>query len=111
MGPVRSSQAPAAAQAFARRGAKVGINGRKEPAGLDATTLLPQAVARGVAYVPGAAFHAGQADPRTLRLSFVTASEEQIRSGIAALAAAVREALPRPAAVPVASPMTPGVTA
>ncbi len=27
----------AAAQAFARRGAKVGINGRKEPAGLDAT--------------------------------------------------------------------------
>ena len=83
----------------------------KLPDGLDATTLLPQAVARGVAYVPGAAFHAGQADPRTLRLSFVTASEEQIRSGIAALAAAVREALPRPAAVPVARPMTPGVTA
>ena len=46
----------------------------KLPDGLDATTLLPQAVARGVAYVPGAAFHAGQADPRTLRLSFVTAT-------------------------------------
>lgn len=72
----------------------------KLPAGLDATALLPRAVERGVAYVPGAAFYAGQADPRTLRLSFVTASEEQIRSGIATLAATVREALPRPASAP-----------
>lgn len=81
------------------------------PEGLDATALLPQAVARGVAYVPGAAFYAGSADPRTLRLSFVTATEDQIRSGIAALAATVREALPRPTAVPVAPPQTSGVTA
>ncbi len=83
----------------------------KLPAGLDAAALLPQAVARGVAYVPGAAFYAGQADPRTLRLSFVTASEDQIRLGIAALAAAVREALPRSATVPVSRTLTPGVTA
>ncbi len=81
------------------------------PEGLDATALLPQAVARGVAYVPGAAFYADSADPRTLRLSFVTASEDQIRSGIAALAATVREALPRPTAVPVARPQSSGVTA
>ena len=81
------------------------------PEGLDAAALLPQAVARGVAYVPGAAFYAGSADPRTLRLSFVTASEDQIRSGIAALAATVREALPRPTAVPVARPQSSGVTA
>lgn len=63
------------------------------PPGMDATALLPQAVARGVAYVPGAALYADRADPRTLRLSFVTASEDQIRSGIAALAATVRDAL------------------
>jgi len=81
------------------------------PEGLDATALLPQAVARGVAYVPGGAFYADQPDPRTLRLSFVTASEDQIRSGIAALASTVREALPRPTAVPAARPQTSGVTA
>jgi 2-aminoadipate transaminase len=50
-------------------------------------------VGKGVAFVPGAAFYADGADPRTLRLSFVTASEEQIHIGIAALAQAIREAL------------------
>jgi 2-aminoadipate transaminase len=63
------------------------------PEGLDATALLPQAVARGVAYVPGAAFYAGTTDTRTLRLSFVTASEEEIGRGIAALAAVIQEQL------------------
>ncbi|MCW5322837.1 PLP-dependent aminotransferase family protein [Verminephrobacter aporrectodeae subsp. tuberculatae] len=61
------------------------------PEGMDATDLLPRAVARNVAFVPGAAFHAGNADPRTLRLSFVTATQEQIATGIAALAAAIRD--------------------
>ena len=64
------------------------------PEGMDAVALLPRAVEKNVAFVPGAAFFAGGADPRTLRLSFVTASEEQIHTGIAALAAAIREALP-----------------
>ena len=63
------------------------------PQGLDAAQLLPQAVERGVAFVPGAAFYADAADPRTLRLSFVTASREQIDTGIAALASTIREAL------------------
>ncbi len=81
------------------------------PEGLDATALLPQAVARGVAYVPGGAFYANQPDPRTLRLSFVTASEDQIRSGIAALAATLRQALPRPATVAVPACSRSGVTA
>jgi 2-aminoadipate transaminase len=40
------------------------------PEGMDAVGLLPQAVDRGVAFVPGAAFYAADADPRTLRLSF-----------------------------------------
>jgi 2-aminoadipate transaminase len=60
------------------------------PAGMDAVALLPEAVERGVAFVPGAAFFADAPDPRTLRLSFVTASPEQIATGIAALAAAIR---------------------
>jgi 2-aminoadipate transaminase len=60
------------------------------PDGMDATRLLPRAVEHGVAFVPGSAFYAEQPDPRTLRLSFVTVSEEQIRIGIKALAGAVR---------------------
>ena len=65
------------------------------PAGLDAVQLLPQAVERNVAFVPGAAFYADDGDPRTLRLSFVTASAAQIDEGVAALAATVRAALTR----------------
>ena len=61
------------------------------PQGMSAVDLLPKAVDKGVAFVPGAAFYADHADPRTLRLSFVTASVEQINTGIAALAAAIRE--------------------
>ena len=60
------------------------------PAGMSAIELLPQAVERNVAFVPGAAFYADNADPRTLRLSFVTASSAQINTGIGALAAAIR---------------------
>jgi 2-aminoadipate transaminase len=64
------------------------------PQGMDAVQLLPKAVDKGVAYVPGAAFYANQADPRTLRLSFVTPSVPDIERGVAALAAAVRENMP-----------------
>ncbi|MCZ2497224.1 aminotransferase class I/II-fold pyridoxal phosphate-dependent enzyme [Xylophilus sp. Kf1] len=63
------------------------------PAGLSATALLPRAVEKGVAFVPGEPFYAGPADSRSLRLSFVTATTEQIDRGVAALAAAIREAL------------------
>ncbi|WP_066271956.1 aminotransferase-like domain-containing protein [Hydrogenophaga palleronii] len=63
------------------------------PEGMSAIDLLPHAVDKGVAFVPGAAFYADEPDARTLRLSFVTASVEQIRIGIAALAQAVRERL------------------
>lgn len=61
------------------------------PEGMSAVALLPKAVEKNVAFVPGAAFYADGADPRTLRLSFVTATEEQIHVGIAALAAAIRQ--------------------
>jgi 2-aminoadipate transaminase len=63
------------------------------PAGLDAGALLPLAVDKGVAFVPGSAFYAGQADARTLRLSFVTATAPQIALGIQALAQTIREQL------------------
>ena len=62
------------------------------PEGMDAVTLLPKAVEHNVAFVPGAAFYADHGDPRTLRLSFVTASVQEIKTGVAALAQAIRQA-------------------
>ena len=63
------------------------------PPGLDATALLPRAIAAGVAYVPGAPFHAGEPDERTLRLSFVTLAPAQLDTAVAALGRVVHEAL------------------
>jgi len=60
------------------------------PKGMSAVDLLPYAVAEGVAFVPGAPFYADHADPRTLRLSFVTPSVEEIHRGVAALAAGIK---------------------
>lgn len=71
------------------------------PEGMDAVALLPKAVERGVAFVPGAPFYAGASDPRTLRLSFVTASVEEIDTAITALGEAVREQLAHNAAAEV----------
>ena len=59
------------------------------PSGIDASSLLPAAGERGMAFVPGAPFYASGSDPRTLRLSFVTASVAQIDAGIAMLARAI----------------------
>ena len=64
------------------------------PKGMNAVDLLPQAVARGVAYVPGAPFYSGTPEHNTLRLSFVTASVDQINTGIAALADVFKSNLP-----------------
>ena len=63
------------------------------PQGMNSVELLPRAVERGVAFVPGLPFYAGEGDPRTMRLSFVTASVDEIDTAIAALADAVREQL------------------
>jgi len=60
------------------------------PIGMNAQDLLPYAVAQGVAFVPGAPFYADHGDVRTLRLSFVTPSVEDIQRGVAALALAVK---------------------
>ncbi len=63
------------------------------PVGLNAVALLPKAVERNVAFVPGAPFYADNADPRTLRLSFVTATVEQINIGMKALGDTIKEAM------------------
>ncbi|MDH0370864.1 PLP-dependent aminotransferase family protein [Comamonas aquatica] len=60
------------------------------PKGMNAQELLPEAVERGMAFVPGAPFFADEAEHNTLRLSYVTVSPAQINQGIAALAAAIR---------------------
>ena len=61
------------------------------PAGMNAVDLLPHAVDKGVAFVPGAPFYADHGDPRTMRLSFVTPSVEEIHRGVAALAQAIQQ--------------------
>jgi len=63
------------------------------PPGMKAIPLLAKAVEKGVAFVPGSAFYAQNPNENTLRLSFVTATVDQINIGMAALAAAIRESL------------------
>jgi 2-aminoadipate transaminase len=63
------------------------------PAGVDAGELLPRAIERNVAFVPGAAFHAGEAAANTLRLAFVTVPAARIEQGVAVLGALFAEAL------------------
>jgi 2-aminoadipate transaminase len=59
------------------------------PDGWDAAALLPRALERDVAYVPGAAFFTGSPDHATLRLSFTAHPPEQIRRGLERLAGAL----------------------
>ena len=63
------------------------------PQGMDAQKLLPAAVERGMAFVPGAPFFADDAQANTLRLSYVTVTPAQIDQGVAALASAIRSQL------------------
>src|SRR5690625_6694885 len=62
------------------------------PEGIDAEQLLLKAIDEHVAFVPGTPFYATEdGKPNTLRLSFVTVSEERIREGIAILGRLIRE--------------------
>ena len=65
------------------------------PAHIKSQELLLKAVDQGIAFVPGAAFYANEdeAEHNKLRLSFVTASLEQINSGIAILAKVIQAAI------------------
>jgi 2-aminoadipate transaminase len=67
------------------------------PAGLEATTLLPPALERGVAFTPGPAFFLDGGE-RTLRLSFSSVDTARIDEGVRRLAEAIKavQRLPRP---------------
>jgi 2-aminoadipate transaminase len=65
------------------------------PPSVDATALLPEAVAQRVAFVPGAAFHPLGGGQNTMRLNFSNASEEMIEEGIARLGRVILEHLPK----------------
>jgi 2-aminoadipate transaminase len=65
------------------------------PEGCDAEALLAEALAQGVAFVPGRAFYAGEGGQNQMRLNFSCASEEQLREGVARLGAVVRAHLAR----------------
>ena len=62
------------------------------PHGLLATTLLPAAEARGVAFAPGARF-CTDGDDRSLRLAFSLYDEQSLEEGARRLGAAVQAAL------------------
>jgi 2-aminoadipate transaminase len=59
------------------------------PGGYDAERVLPLAIERGVAFVPGRYFYAGEPAPETLRVSFATASPAELEQGAARLGAAL----------------------
>jgi len=61
------------------------------PRGIDASDLLPPAVERGVAFVPGKSFFPNGGGENTMRLNFSNAAPERIREGIARLGSLLRE--------------------
>lgn len=63
------------------------------PEGLNTVALLPRAVERKVAYVPGQPFYALGGGQNTLRMSYSNATPEQITAGMRALGETFREAL------------------
>ena len=62
------------------------------PGPVDTATLLPGALARDVAFVPGAPFYAARPDRATLRLSFTTHTPAEIGEGMRRLAGVLRPA-------------------
>lgn len=63
------------------------------PAGLDAKAMLPRAVTRLVAYVPGTAFYADGYGSRHLRLSYCYPPPERIQEGVRRLTTVIEEEL------------------
>ncbi|WP_210414852.1 aminotransferase-like domain-containing protein [Microlunatus elymi] len=62
-------------------------------AGIDTEPMLAAAVDRNVAYVPGRPFFASGIGHNTMRLSYVTSTEQEIRAGIEALGAVIEDQL------------------
>jgi DNA-binding transcriptional MocR family regulator len=53
---------------------------------IDTATFVPQAVARGVAFIPGGPFFVDGSGSNTMRLTFAKETDERITEGIAKLA-------------------------
>ncbi len=52
------------------------------PEGLDSDAILDDAIAAGVAYIPGESFFAHEGVKNTVRMNFTVVTEEQIRAGM-----------------------------
>ncbi len=63
------------------------------PHGLDATAMLPRAVANLVAYVPGTGFYVDGQGRQNLRLSYCYPEPDRIREGVRRLAAVIETEL------------------
>lgn len=63
------------------------------PEGINTTELLPKAIEKMVAFVPGGPFHANGGGENTMRLNFSNAQPEMIREGIVRLGQVLREVL------------------
>ena len=63
------------------------------PEGLDATSMLPRAVANLVAYVPGTGFYVDGQGRQNLRLSYCYPEPDRIREGVRRLAAVIEAEL------------------
>ena len=63
------------------------------PAGLDATAMLPRAVANLVAYVPGTGFYVDGQGRRNLRLSYCYPEPDRIREGVRRLSSVIESEL------------------
>lgn len=63
------------------------------PKEFDTSLLIDRALEKGVAYIPGESFFAGDDGKNALRLNFTSVSEEEIVQGIKALAGLFREIL------------------
>jgi DNA-binding transcriptional MocR family regulator len=79
------------------------------PSGLRATTLLPYAIERGVAFTPGDAFFVDGSGERTLRLSFSSVAASRIDEGVRRLIETIRAVQRRPAARPAGQVAVPVV--
>ena len=63
------------------------------PQGLDATAMLPRAVANLVAYVPGTGFYVDGQGRQNMRLSYCYPEPDRIREGVRRLAAVIESEL------------------
>lgn len=63
------------------------------PEGLDATAMLPRAVANLVAYVPGTGFYVDGQGRQNMRLSYCYPEPDRIREGVRRLAAVIEDEL------------------